>query len=299
MRKIFKLIYRKILIPSVIFIQKIYDTIISLLKILIKSKITNFKNISGNDIYVLGSGPSLKNVLENNINKLKNKDLVVFNFFAFSPYYEILRPRYYVLVDGAFWIDILNNYIKDINKRKRLYKERKKLYSEIIGKTNWNMTIYFPVDAKKNKELIKLFDNNKYIKIAYLNTVSYRGFVSLGNWLRKKTLVGFIYQNCVLAGLYICIMNKYKNIYILGADHDWIKNITVNSKNELVIYDSHFYNKDLKPQILDSNLYDEYKSLYVLFSEYIEIKKFAKYMKVNIYNSTEGGMIDIFDRKEI
>lgn len=299
MHKIFKSIFRNILIPIVFFIQKIYYTIISLLKILIKSKIVNFKNISRKDIYILGAGPSLKNILENKINKLMNKDLVVFNFFAFSSYYEILKPQYYVLVDGAFWINNLNDYIKDVKQRERLYKKRKKLFSEIIRKTNWDMTIYFPIEALKNKELNKLFNDNECIKISYVNTVSYHGFVSLGNWLRKKALAGFIYQNCILGGLYICIMNKYQNIYILGADHDWIKNMKVNNKNELLLYDNHFYNNDLKPLILDSNLYNEYKSLYVLFNEYIQIKKFAKYMNVNIYNATEGGMLDVFDRKEI
>jgi hypothetical protein len=293
------MLYRKIFIPIVLLIQNFFYTTLSLFKILVKSKVVTFNEIPQNDIYVLGSGPSLKDILENKISKLINKDVVVFNFFANSSYYETLKPKYYVLVDGSFWINNLNDYVKDLDKRERLYIKRKELFNKIIYTTNWDMTIYFPVEAKANKELNNLFNDNKKIKIAYINTVSYRGFSGLGNWLRKKSLVGFIYQNCILGGLYISIMNRYKNIYILGADHDWVKNMKVNNKNELLLYDVHFYDKNLKPIILESNLYNEYKAFYVLFGEYIEVKKFAKYMEVNIFNATDGGMLDVFDRKEL
>lgn len=91
-------------------------------------------------------------------------------------------------------------------------------------------------------------------------------------------------------------MNNYKKIFILGAEHDWIKNIEVNDKNQLILNDLHFYDGENNKRILEFNMIDEYRSLYLLYKEYMKIKQFSEYMNCKIYNATNGGLLDIFER---
>ena len=50
-------------------------------------------------LIVLGNGPSLKDNLLNDMDTLREHPALAVNFFANSPEFSIVRPRYYVLAD--------------------------------------------------------------------------------------------------------------------------------------------------------------------------------------------------------
>lgn len=271
-------------------------TIYSFIIVILRSKFIKFDKTEKSNLYVLGSGPSLGYTLENKIEKLLNKDIVAVNYMATTKYFEIIKPKYYILFDPVEIMDRLDDFIQDVNTREKAYKTRKNLLEIIKVKTKWKMIIFLPMYASKEKEIKTILENNRNIKIQYINTVVFRGFDKVGNWLRKKSLVSFFFQNCILTGIYIGIMNNYKKIFILGAEHDWIKNIEVNDKNQLILNDLHFYDGENNKRILEFNMIDEYRSLYLLYKEYMKIKQFSEYMNCKIYNATNGGLLDIFER---
>ena len=47
-------------------------------------------------------------------------------------------------------------------------------------------------------------------------------------------------QNVLVAAIYISLNLGYKNIYLLGADHSWAHDVSVNDDNQLCLNDRHF-----------------------------------------------------------
>lgn len=168
-------------------------TIYSFIIVILRSKFIKFDKTEKSNLYVLGSGPSLGYTLENKIEKLLNKDIVAVNYMATTKYFEIIKPKYYILFDPVEIMDRLDDFIQDVNTREKAYKTRKNLLEIIKVKTKWKMIIFLPMYASKEKEIKTILENNRNIKIQYINTVVFRGFDKVGNWLRKKSLVSFFF----------------------------------------------------------------------------------------------------------
>lgn len=274
---------------SIKLIYTIYDGI----KVLKRLKNINRKKELKNKIFIICNGPSINNFIENSRELLENEDCIVVNFMATSKYYEIIKPKFYILADPDFWIN-KEDKNKDFDK---IVIMRNNLFDTIVNKTKWLMTIYLPIEAKDYIESLRLSQLNNNIRIKYIYG-SFRGFDRLANLLRKYNLAGFNYQNVSIAAIYTAIINRYKNLYLLGIEHDWIKNININDDNQVIFNDIHFYDNS-KPvkRYLNIGLCEEYRAQYILFKEYLKINEFAKYMGSRIYNSTRNSMVDIFERK--
>ena len=101
-----------------------------------------------------------------------------------------------------------------------------------------------------------------------------------------------------------CIKLKYKQIYLMGADHSWLPEISVNQENEALINHKHFYDEDVtKPQKMQDyisrprKLHEIIHKFYLTFKGYWEIKRYADYKDVSVFNVSEYSMIDAFERK--
>ncbi len=103
-----------------------------------------------------------------------------------------------------------------------------------------------------------------------------------------------------------CIYLNYKVIYIIGADHSWLPEISVNEKNEALINQKHFYDEaDSKPEQMNDlisrprKLHEIIHKFYLTFKGYWLIKEYASSKNVRIYNASEISTIDAFERKKI
>jgi len=104
----------------------------------------------------------------------------------------------------------------------------------------------------------------------------------------------------------ILIYLNYKIIYIIGADHSWLPEITVNDKNEALINQKHFYDEnESRPEKMQDyisrprKLHEIIHKFYLTFKGYWIIKEYAANKNVSVYNASEISMIDAFERKEI
>jgi hypothetical protein len=95
----------------------------------------------------------------------------------------------------------------------------------------------------------------------------------------------------------------YKSIYLLGADHSWLSEITVTETNDALINQKHFYDSDHSKGLpLDKGgtgkrkLHEILFKFMTAFKSYFEIEDYAKNRNVIIYNATKGSFIDAFKR---
>jgi len=275
----------------------IANSFATIIRVFIYSKNTKIKRLDSNSsCVIIGNGPSLSNTIDNNPDFLRNKSLIAVNHFAITDYYEQLKPEYYIAIaHDLYYDDVEPQFIEASNL----------LFKTISGKTTWEITLFMPVESRKYKRWQSFLTNNDKIKISYINLTPAEGFDCLTHFLFKKNLAMPRPHNVMIPSLIVGINMGYSTIYLIGADHSWLKDISVNDNNEALINNRHFYDTNSKPKSFDKkgkgarNLPEILFTLMTAFNSYHIINNYAQKRGVKIFNCTQGSYIDAFERNKI
>ena len=270
--------------PTVTPLQNFVDSIVAIGKILLLSRRSTITKFDGhNRLIIMGNGPSLRQTMAENIDILKSNDSLAVNFAANASEFFEIKPKYYVLADPHFFVNRDNEAVA------RLY--------ENLAKTDWQMTLFIP-----NSQDVTLPEN---ITVEKFNMVGIEGWQWLQNAAFDACRAMPRPRNVLIASIMVAIFKGYKEIYIVGADHSWLKTISVNSNNEVVSVQPHFYKEEKKEVTRVNNEYVSYSlhqiiySFYVAFRAYHQIRRYADARGIQIYNSTPESFIDAFERKPL
>jgi len=102
-------------------------------------------------------------------------------------------------------------------------------------------------------------------------------------------------QTVPVMALMIALYMGFKEIYLLGVDHDWF----VKKEYKYFFEPGLLKGMDLgvSPDgILETTLWDELPAVHKVWSQYRSIKLMAQAVGAAIYNATHGGMLDEFER---
>ena len=83
------------------------------------------------DCVILANGPSLKKAFEDGEVPYEGKDVFVVNMFVQSSEFWKIKPRFYCIVDGAFFAPV--------NERT---KELSRILGKALNKVDWEMYLY-------------------------------------------------------------------------------------------------------------------------------------------------------------
>lgn len=274
------------------------NSVISLFKVVFLSSFDlKLPKAENKSCIILGNGPSLKGSLEQNLDRIKKYDLICVNNFAYSEYFEILKPRYYVLLDQLYF----NYNDKTIENRESINKAIEKFIT-----INWPIIFLLPLQAEKSYLVTTILNANKNVKIYFFNYVVIEGFTKFRNFIFKKELGMPQCQNVLSASLFQGINLGYKEIYLLGADHSWHEQFSIQKDNKIQIEVSHFYDKPNEKKIVSgeiaihrNNVAEFFLSLYKAFRSFDVIKEYADYRNIRVYNSSSKSYIDSFEKKDI
>lgn len=281
------------------FIVKINDTVVQFAAIIIFASLKYRKNLSYDgsrlqNLLILGNGPSLKDDLVNICSDFPsdNADFLCVNSFADSEYFEKIKPKHYVLIDP--------HAFKERLYEERLVKFKNNLLVSLKHKTTWDLNIYVP-KYYLNSEFVNSIKANKNIRVIPINNIPLKG----GFWGVKKKLFSWglgnpIFQNVLVASIFIGIQKGYKNIEIYGADHNWTRNLLVSEGNLVILKNDHFHQKEnivIKDESGNpKKLHKFLDQIALMFKEYHTLSLFAKYKGVKIVNRTSESFIDAFER---
>ena len=101
-------------------------------------------------------------------------------------------------------------------------------------------------------------------------------------------------RNVLIPSIMLAIASGYRRIIITGADHSWMKTISVTDDNEVVSVQPHFYaesdseQKRIRHDYSNRPLHDVVESFAVAFRSYHEIASYARKLGVEILNATPG-----------
>lgn len=250
---------------------------------------------------IIGNGPSLNDSVTKYKDEILSNDRIAVNFFASSELYEVLKPNIYVFADPAFF------YVPDNQK-----DSIESLINKIITKTNWDMQMIIPLSAQK-APLVNLLKQVKNIKIDfYIN--EYRNIGNMSKFeVWDKNVIGPPAQNVLNVALYLSLFWGYKETYLIGADSSFLEDLRVDQEtNELYTIDTHFYNN--KSVHTDKKFYDQknrgrsrkdwklHDLIYAhgrMFEYYSDLKEYADYKGLKVYNASEYSWINVFERKKL
>lgn len=242
---------------------------------------------------VLANGPSLKDVLSriNTSDEFKGVEFSVMNFFAFSPSFKEIKPKFYCLVDPMFCMSTWHD------------EEVKKVFKQLQDDVDWDMTLFIPAYYRLSrfKKFSKL--TNPRINIIVLNSSRYLGNNSkIFSWLFKHGLTiprSTVAQTCI----YTAINMGFETIRLYGMEHTFFSSLTVSQDCKLCSVEEHFYGKDekLKPLLRNSDGKQFKISDFLLEKSYLffmhdMLSDYAKSVKCSIINCTPTTMIDSYER---
>lgn len=262
---------------------------VSLLKMTIQSKKASrlVNPTPFDEVVVLGNGPSAKDFLEQKQDFMKDKAILAVNFFALHERFTQVKPSLYVLADPAFFMREDDAGILDVIKES----------------VDWDFLLMIPSYAKKHaiwRKKQALLSKNPCIGIAYYNMTKVDG----PEWfVQRATLKGWglpAPHNVLVPSIANCLRIGFRNIYVAGADHSWIKQLWVNENNEVLLDDKHCYDNGSKETVRKSApLYRILLSFSMVLQSYGRIDRVARKLGTGIYNITPGSYIDVFARLKI
>ena len=274
-------------------------SIASLLKIIILSRPTKVSNINidSEDFVILGNGPSFTSMYQSHKEFLKGKDLICVNHFPSTDLYEELQPKYYITLAPDLFDETVDKEFRERGEA---------LFKTIAKKTCWELEFIMPFYAKKFSKWREVISENKHIKITYINSTPVEGVKSINYWFFRQNMGMPRAHNVMIPSVFIGINLKYKNIYLWGADHSWLPQISVDDNNVALINQKHFYDpENSKPSPFDKNgvgvrrLHEILRKFMLAFEGYFVLKEYADKNNVKILNCTPNSYIDAFDRLKI
>lgn len=213
--------------------------------------------------FILGTGPSLGQLTENQINQLKEEHTFALNSLYKSKIGKTISPSYYALVDNNYWEDDTHKkYLHEIaaqySKKPPVFITDIRAFDVFSKIQNTKDVIYllakkYPVGSIKSIELHK----NTY---GLMNVAS----------------------TCIASAIYM----GFKEIYLLGCDYNAFCNFGRGH-----CYDD---KEELKDTTYNLAFYLKYYHLTTEF-HYL-IAKFAKQNNIRIINLTDVSLLDAYPR---
>lgn len=252
----------------------------------------------GDKIIIVGNGPSLNKTMELYDDIVRKTPCMMVNFTANTELYERIKPSIYLLVDPAWY-----------NPTKKLQTIVESCIDAIVCKTVWPIKIIMPRCAK-GCYAVERFKENPNLEVNFYEDGWQlpKGMSKFEAW--DKNLICPPAQTVLNTAVWLSIYWGYKETYLVGADTSFIQDIYVGQKdNVLYTVDTHFYkNKDVYDCDFEPEKHGRkfgmdmekfLDSVYKMFQSYKELKQYADWKKVKVYNASEYSLIDCFERKKL
>lgn len=243
------------------------------------------------EMIILGNGPSLTSSVTQHPDFFAGKDLLAVNFFAVSELYTRLQPGYYLIADPLFWI--LDDHCE-------------RLFGAMAASTSWPMHLFMPAKAYANKRWQQILAGNDNITVHKYNTTPVEGSKTISHFLFRHGAGVPRPHNVLIPSIAQALRMDYRTIYLAGADHSWLPEISVTDDNEVLMNQKHFYDKGqsvakgVKQENLNTaRLHTILFHMYTAFKAYFILKDYAGSLGKKIINITPGSFIDAFDRQKL
>lgn len=253
-------------------------------------------------LFILGNGPSLKMSLQKYMSYFisGDYDVLVVNNILYDDVYEKLKPKFHMYMDPSLFTSLEL-------KSNELRLDSEKFVSTLVRKVTWEM--YFIVScAQKDSWIFNRISENPYIRVVFINNKDYVSYKTESEkfHLWDENLLSVPAQTVLNTALYYGIAKRYTDIYLFGADTNWIEQVKVDQEtNQVYEIDEHFYGRVIRPIFTDLEekvpvkMYEQLDSISCALKLYWDLRSYSEYAGVKVYNASEYSLIDAFERKKL
>jgi len=290
--------------------ENLFLSFTSILRILFLSKfnIRLKKGTNYDSCVILGNGPSLNQFIKEQSDFLSGKATLCVNYFARSKEeYLKFKPDYYVINAPEFW---------QKEEKEGWQEERMEIFQIIAALTQADIKLFVPKMAKRHKKWKENLEKNEHISIIYFNNIPIEGFRFLTHWAYKSNLGMPRPHNVLIPSILFMINLRYTELYIVGAEHSWLKELFVTNENKVLLSQKHFYHADKNEEKTEFNtgkarpmylgatkkerkLHEVLEKFFYAFRSYWELKDYAAYRGTEIFNLTKDSYIDAFTKRQL
>lgn len=239
----------------------------------------------GKTLVVMGNGPSLAADMADNMDLLSASTTMTVNFSVNAPEFTLLKPRFHVLADPHFFNSEESNV-------EALWRN--------LAAVSWEMILLVPYSFFKAAR--RRLGDSVHVSVSGFNCVGVEGFGSFRRAVYRRGLGMPRPRNVLIPSIMLGMALGYEKIVLLGADHSWMRTLSVTSDNEVVSVQPHFYKEEkreeerVRHEYRGYRLHDIVDSFAVAFRGYHDIAAYAMAEGVDIVNATPGSFIDAFRR---
>lgn len=244
--------------------------------------------LKSDELVILANGPSLNKTVANHRGFLADKTLLAVNLCATSPMFTELRPELYLIADPLFWI---------------VDEKREQLFGSLAAKTEWPLQLFVPTRALSDKKWRPMLASNPNITVRLYNTTPIEGFAPLARTIYSKGLGVPRPHNVLIPSIATALRMPFKTIYLAGADHSWLPEISVTDDNVVLMHQKHFYDRGnsraatvTQENLTSAPLHQILYHMHVAFKSYFTLRDYAASLGKKIVNITPGSFIDAFER---
>jgi len=227
------------------------------------------KDIHHNErCFILATGPSIKN---QDLKLLNGENCIAVSNFFVHPDYSIIKPKYYCV--APFHAPITE-------------EAWQKWMSGLENGTGNSMMFFSLSDQVRNQ---KYFVNREVNFLNFggsMDSIIHRG-IDISRKIPGP-------QSVTIMALYVALYMGFKEIYLLGCDHDWI--LHLNQSSHFYSEGNHILNKSGYNEWFVSDVDEYFRDYLELWRQYKIINHIAKKESIAIYNATNGGLLDVFPR---
>lgn len=245
------------------------------------------KIYQGKRCFIIGGGPSVADI---DLNILKDECTFALNEFDKNPQYNKLKPKFHAICDSAYYTEGETEY----------WPERFRAKDKSVSPET---TICLNLGAKNFVEKYKLFKNHRvyYFGTQGIFTDKLPFNIELDKYVPQP-------KNSVLMCLMIASWMGFKDIYLLGCEHNFLsfnigygKSLVYNHsyEDELSKLDStndEVMKKYINPRDLKLTYEKNVANILQLFRNYRFFFQKAKklYPGIKVYNATPDSFLDVF-----
>lgn len=250
----------------------------------IAKKNSIFKNKhQGERCFILGTGPSIN---QQNLSLLKGELCFAVSHFFLHQDIKTIAPKYQILAP----------YHPPFN-----FQTLEKVFSGFDAHYTKDVTYFFGYRPYKysiynflqnNPQYQK--ENNYFLDYSYSQILDEKNYLNSELWDICKS--PFQIRTVIYSALQLSIYMGCKQIYLLGCDHDYLRDTSR-------VMNHHFYKEEDGVSDVEhlscfstERWFEEY---YFRWKQYRLMREYATTNNIEIYNATQGGMLDVFPRVDL
>ena len=244
-------------------------------------------------VSIISGGPSAKDVIDERKYLLEGTDLVVLNNFGNTADFFIFKPRYYVLLDPAYFdANFFNEGLHE--KETTNSRTQEMLLIENLKKVDWEMILFVPTYSH-GRILGEEIENNR-IKVVLYHGTRVEGFDWFQNWMYRHNQGLPSSRNVIIPAIELMINIGYRYLYLYGCEFSWTKTMDIDTENgQMFFNDRHFYSKE-EIRYFGKGAYRWWLEAIAEMLKATDILAcYADKMSVKVVNRSKGSFIDSFE----